>query len=364
VGVWLLATALYSTDPQLTIKRAIIFNFGLVTIFTLVHITPRPARLMQLVVAAITMTSAWVSIAGWFIFPASAVSIAERPGLAGVTGHPNTLAPAMVVGFLVSLAIPRPGRAGLLAFRFGQVGLIIALIMTNSITSIVLLLVGLLVFVILTSSSYRRGIAQLILTAVLLVVAFVGLGNLKSWFFGAVNRDPSLSGRDELWVSVLREGLKEPLFGQGFGAFWYEGRGREIVGNWNPRQSHNAFVDVFVDLGAIGTAVVVGTLLATLVRGWLRARGAPGSAQRRAAASMIAVAAGLFGVYALGESFLLELDKLPMFCLLWFACLLGNRDTNRLEAEFPDGTRPLGPCRRHRSDEAPFHALADRPSGT
>jgi hypothetical protein len=161
LGGWLAGSVVYSADPTLTVKRAVIFSFGLLTLLTLVHLPVRPVRLMQMLVVGITVAAAWISIVGSFVLPANAVSIAERPGLAGVSGHPNTLAPAMVVGLLLSLGItPAPGwrKASL---RAGQVGLLLALVMTNSITSFILLLAGLLVYGLLTVIPYRRGIIMI-----------------------------------------------------------------------------------------------------------------------------------------------------------------------------------------------------------
>ena len=51
--------------------------------------------------------------------------------------------------------------------------------------------------------------------------------------------------------------------------------------------------------------------------------------QARAVASMAAVALSLMTLYGWGESFFLKLDKLPMFCLLWFTLLIGNRGGNQ-----------------------------------
>jgi O-antigen ligase len=336
LSLFLLASVAFSSDPVLTFKRSLIFGFGLISLLTIVHLTSRPVRLMQRLVFGVTAIAALVSVAGYFVFPKAAVEIAARPGLAGVAGHPNTLAPALVAGFIVSLGMTPPAGVGRLLLRGGQAILLVALFMTNSITSFVLVLSGTLIFIILTSQRYRRGVVQLLLVTMVMVVSVIGVATIKSTFFQAVNRDPSLSGRDELWSMVLHEGLESPLFGQGYGAFWYEGRGREIVGTWNPRQAHHAYIDVFVDIGAIGLGFVLLVLVGGAWAGWCRAGPVIGTPRRRAAASMIALLVSLLGFYAFGESFLLKLDKIPMFCLLWFVCLLDNRDENRLEKEFPD----------------------------
>ena len=251
VGVGLLSTTVYSADPVLTVKRSIIFLFGILTLVVATHSFRRPVRLMQVVLVGVTGVAAWISVFGWFAFPSDAVSIAERPGLAGVSGHPNTLAPAMVVGFLLSLGVTVESGRSRLLLRTLQSGLLVALVLTDSITSYVFMIVGLLVFLMLTVSSYRRGVVQLTLAITFALVMFIGPSSIKSGAFNVAGRDPSLSGRSSLWQEVWAFGMDAPVFGSGFGAFWYEGRGREIVGTWNPRQSHHAYVDVFVDLGVV-----------------------------------------------------------------------------------------------------------------
>lgn len=336
LGLGMLATVVYSASPVLTVKRSIIFLCALLALIAFIHRSHSPVRTMQRMLIGGTGIAAWVSIFGWIAFPASAVSIAERPGLAGVSGHPNTLAPVMVIGFLVSLGVPDESRS--LRLRVVQAGLLIALVLTNSITSIALLLTSALLFLCMTVSSYRRGVAQMALLVLAALVLFIGPQAVKHGLFETAGRDPSLSGRDELWKEVLVQGLETPVFGNGYGAFWYEGRGREIVGTWNPRQAHNAYVDVFVDLGVVGVAFVVLLFAGGTCSGWLRLANRDVPECRRAAASMVAVGLSLMGIYAFGESFFLKPDKFPMFCLLWFTLLLGNRGANGMELEFPETT--------------------------
>jgi O-antigen ligase len=164
---------------------------------------------------------------------------------------------------------------------------------------------------------------QLLLTACVVLVFLIGPATIKQSMFQAANRDPSLSGRADLWSTVAHEGLKRPLFGHGYGAFWYEGRGREIVGTWNPRQSHNAYLDVFVDLGVVGLLAVVLIFPGGALRGLSRLRDPSISAEdRRVLANMLSIVLSLCTLYAYGESFFLKLDKFPMLCLLWFMLLV------------------------------------------
>jgi O-antigen ligase len=342
---YLYLTLLVSDDPGLTFKRATVVTFGMLTLLGIVHASPRPVTSMQRLVALFTAGVAWVSLAAMLALPAPCSSIAEKPGLAGVSSHPNTLAPCLAVGALLTLGwTPETPRQALLR-RVALLGAFPAIVLANSITSLLFTALGVAAFVILSSASYRRGAWLVGLTC----------GSTLAWFayqlvgreavFRMLGRDPSLSGRDLLWGQLLEIGLQRPFFGGGFGAFWREGRGRELVHTWNPRQSHHAYLDAFLDLGGVGLALLVLLLVPPIWRAWREQRGEAGSPRRRAVASMCAMGLGLLTLYANGEAFLLKLDKVPFLILLWIVLLLSNRDHNRLEVELSPLSQ-LSDCER------------------
>lgn len=329
-----LATSLYSADPGLSLKRGLILVFAVAAVAAAVHTAREPVRRMQGLLVGGTALAAWVSLGAKLLFPAACSSILERPGLAGVTSHPNTCGIVTALGLVLSWGVSPRGASERALLWAGRAGLGLALVLAGSVTSLAFAASASGVVLALTSGSYRRGCWVLCaalgagaLASVLLSLGFGGALEL-------VGRDASLSGRDELWGPVLRAGLEQPWFGSGFGAFWYEGRGREIVGTWNPRQAHNAYLDLFVDLGLIGSLFFVATLARILLEGWQRWRAQPGTPERRATASLIAASGALLGIYGWGESFLLKPDKLVFFALLWFLALLDRAGGS---------TRPLAP---------------------
>lgn len=335
---WLFATCVFSVDPVLTVKRSIVHAFGVVVLIALVKSSPRPVALMQRVIVGVAAAGAVVSLFAMFAFPANCTTITERPGLAGVSPHPNTLGPAMAIGFVLSLGMTPSTRARRTIVIGARVAMVLALILTDSVTSMLMCAVSIVVYVMLAARSYNRGAIQLGASILLCLVLLVGIGTLKSGFFQMVGRDESLSGRDVLWPTVLEEGMRSPLYGAGYGAFWYEGRGRDLMKTWNPRSAHHAYIDVFVDLGIVGIVGVGVIVGGGLWAGWFTQRGRPGTKQRRATASMIAVAAGLFGVSAFSESFIFKLDKLPMLAVLWSHLLLRNSADNRIAVELASET--------------------------
>ena len=73
----------------------------------------------------------------------------------------------------------------------------------------------------------------------------------------AVGRDPTLTQRTELWgdVVVLNP---SPLVGAGFESFWLGSRLTTLWAKyqWRPNESHNGYLEVFLNLGWVGVAML------------------------------------------------------------------------------------------------------------
>lgn len=129
------------------------------------------------------------------------------------------------------------------------------------------------------------------------------------------------------------------MLGNGYGAFWTEGKGRLLVQTWNPRQSHNAFLDLFVDLGAIGLILVILLLPCQLLLQWPQKQGTPFSPQRHAVSALLACSFAYFLTYSLAQSYFLRFDSFPFFILFWSVVLMVNPAPNRIENEFAESRR-------------------------
>src|SRR2546422_7303302 len=129
----------------------------------------------------------------------------------------------------------------------------------NAATSLGCLLTG-GVLIALTS---RRGFA-LRPTSVDLPV--VGIGSLclvglllapDAGLVQAMGRDPTLTGRTELWGDLLRMNA-DPWLGTGFESFWL---GERVKSLWSkyvgyPNQAHNGYLEGFLNLGWVGVALL------------------------------------------------------------------------------------------------------------
>ena len=73
--------------------------------------------------------------------------------------------------------------------------------------------------------------------------------------------DTTLTGRDKVWAYVWKYIVKEPILGSGYGSFWYtadntmETRTAGIF--FNLGEAHNGYLDILLQLGAVGIIAVV-----------------------------------------------------------------------------------------------------------
>jgi exopolysaccharide production protein ExoQ len=116
---------------------------------------------------------------------------------------------------------------------------------------------------------------RIILVSTIVFVLSVPLVNLAFEVFdttpvrlvlSATGRDLTLTDRTILWTDVLNNAAKNPVLGVGFGAFWVGHIGYDMyplpnwsrkTPGWRPNQGHNGYIDVFVDLGVIGVALLL-----------------------------------------------------------------------------------------------------------
>jgi O-antigen ligase len=111
------------------------------------------------------------------------------------------------------------------------------------------------------------------------------LGGVAYWLLAhpgralaVMNASSTLTGRSAIWSAVWTMIERHFWFGYGYSAFW-RGLAGPSAFVWavvagTPPHSHNGFLDAWLDLGALGLALVAVSLLTTLGLAW--------SAMRRA----------------------------------------------------------------------------------
>ena len=289
-----LASSLWSDAKTLVFKRA---AEHLCSILLALYV---PARLgfdgaMRLTARAIGICAVLSLLAGLFV-PRLGVmhSWGTYGRWKGIYAHKNPFAQAMGVGILLQyyLAVATHEKV----WRLGVAALEIALVvLANSAT-----VLGVIVF---ATSAYgifllaTRGGAIRPLVAMVgapLAAAFaIVLICVPELFHTLSGRDSTLTGRTELWAWVWRIIQQKPFFGHGFQEFWDSGD--PLVGTiwsaigWPAPNAHNGFLEVALDLGALGVLLVALVLVEALVR-FVSLFSVPG-ALNQAGASLIFLAA-------------------------------------------------------------------------
>jgi exopolysaccharide production protein ExoQ len=130
--------------------------------------------------------------------------------------------------------------------------------LAHSATSFVCFLIGsgLLVVTSLRKFVQSTRLLHLLVVSLLLVVVYGTMVNPASGLIEETGRDPTLTGRTEMW-SLLYQMNEDPWFGVGFESWWFGKRLKKI---WETQQhvfqSHNGYVEVYLNLGWVGLALL------------------------------------------------------------------------------------------------------------
>ena len=172
-------SVLWSDVPLLTVKRAGLYFCGLLTLLTVVHASHKPVQFMVKVIFCSCTVIAVSSLLLHFFFPEPYSVHPIRPGLSGISGHPNELAPFASIGLILSLCIPSGTFPVTVALRFGQIMFILVLLLTMSVTTLITTIWGILFYIFLSAQSYWQGILQLTTIAVITIVSLIGWGRYQ-----------------------------------------------------------------------------------------------------------------------------------------------------------------------------------------
>lgn len=276
------ASRYWSIDFVTTMRRviALAISCGFALYLGAVFRGPHLPRLLM----HTSLVMAVGSLVMVFAFPAIGVHQFENAGLwRGLWYEKNQMGAVMAIGAIgaaACLASPDPRRLLPAISLILSSGLVLA---TQSKTSLLCLLVGL--GLIGGFWAVRRGGPVAAVCAAWLVALLAGAG-LWLWDSHSVailellGKDPSLTGRTDIWDSLMRKVADRPWTGYGYGAFW--GREGESVPadwvrketGWTVPSAHNGWIDLLVQLGWPGTLLVGALMAATTVIALLRSTGA------------------------------------------------------------------------------------------
>jgi exopolysaccharide production protein ExoQ len=190
----------------------------------------------------------------------------------GVTLNKNSLGMlCLVIGIatvwrISAIVRNRYHRSRLLLAHGVILALVLWLLFTaNSMTSLVCFLLGSGFIVALNMPGTRKPLRIHVIAGAMAcsgLLVFL-LPDVFMSFTHALGRNPTLTGRTQLWSTLLSMNTN-PWFGTGFSSFWLGERLAKIwtLVIWKPNEAHNGYLGMYLNLGWVGVTLL-GLLLLT-----------------------------------------------------------------------------------------------------
>jgi exopolysaccharide production protein ExoQ len=271
--VLVLMSTIWSLNPDLTIRR------GAGYLLTMVLAAYMSVRFGSDGSMRVLSRGFAVAAIGSLVFVAAfpQYGIMGGTGLAGewrgVFPHKNVLGPVMAVAVFTELYLLVVG-SGRPRWRWALLGLYLALVVLSQSATAWFLsafyLTGTCVY-LLWKRDRLAGVLALIVVLLIVAVVVVVFGDDPERMLGLVGKDTTLSGRTTLW-SVVAEFIRErPVLGWGYRAMWNlddptTTLADKLTGGWGVTSSHNAFLEITLQLGLVGVALVAGMIVIALWR--------------------------------------------------------------------------------------------------
>lgn len=255
-------SSLWAETPDLVFRRSISL---LGTSLFGVLLAARLNFAEQLRLARLVLRVAAVACLVLFIVaPSYAMATDYGTGsIRAIFPHKNLFGAAMALGLLVEwYAFDAGGLAR--STKFVSLGLFTGLlIVSRSITSIVTLGLTLVILWLFEKfhQRYRIPLPAILLFLVGIVLCVIFFGIDTSFLTQMLGRSKDLTGRTELWHSVGSMISARPLLGYGFSGFWSgassESFAVERYVGWTPTYSHNGYLEILLNVGIVGTGLLV-----------------------------------------------------------------------------------------------------------
>lgn len=286
VPAWCLLSWFWSGAPSETLR------YGIQLALTFLAAVAMATRLSPRSFALVAF--ACLSIAGLASLLFGSVR-SDGAGWLGIFGSKNAysflMSTLVLLGFAAVLA--RGERTPIRLAGLAGLGLgLFLLVMGQSAGALAstALALGLgLCLILLRSATPMQRLATLVLAA----LAAVALGLLAYGFraeiaalmLDATGKDPTLTGRTDLWDAAFGEIARQPLLGQGFHAVWVPGHpvaeamwAEFGIASKSGFNFHNTWISNAVEVGLIGAGLQAALFAATLVLAWRWALRSPGMA--------------------------------------------------------------------------------------
>ena len=269
-----LASTWWSVSPDVSLRRGIALG-GTVAVGLFI------ARRLDAVsvFAAVRRAMVVVAVASLLLYALGDPRVVDETHqtLRGVVVTKNTLGRIMAIGLIAAAAEGLLDRRRWRRCVLSAIPLALALTLAGSAGGAVLALAGLAVIAAAALWRFDGG-RSAIPAAVAAVTASLLLnpyGLSPERLLALTGRDPSLTGRTDIWAESLKAARDNLVLGEGFGAFWTLGssEGSDGARRISARlaepvaNAHNGLLDLLLTTGLIGVTLAVIVLGQLLILG-------------------------------------------------------------------------------------------------
>lgn len=264
----------WSDFPFVSFKRWV-RELGNVVMVLLILAEEDPGRATRALLARFSYLVIPLSVVLIRFFPAIGTYFSSdiaSMAYCGITLHKNMLGSIMLicgVYLLWELLYLPGGKEG----REGDMPLMTLLLMltgylmvvSSSSTSLLCVILGVGILLAMKLSCLRKQSRHLGIYTIIAALVVLGLfsahGMLEA-ITAAVGRDLTFTGRTELWSDVLEVRIN-PLLGTGYQSFWLGTRADDLWERYifQPRQSHNGYLETYLNGGLLGLFLLLGVML-------------------------------------------------------------------------------------------------------
>ena len=220
----------------------------------------------------------------------------------GIMGNSDLLGFVALLGVIV-FAIEFASRSMKCAWSgFWIIVALVDIALTRSGTVFVasaIVAVAVVVLLLLRHASTRTAFhVTALLSIVVIVLGVVAAVILRNPLLHLLGKSGTLTGRTGIWGEVVTLASQRPVAGWGWISYWVPGlspfdRKAFVIGGIQYLQAHDAWLDLWLQLGIIGVIVFAALAISTLVRSWTlavdRPRSVSGVIARYDSASLLPV---------------------------------------------------------------------------
>ena len=261
-----LFSVFWSIAPDVTARRGVaLIGTSLFAMYLAFALSVERVIRILAVVYAITAIGSVLIIA---ILPAYGThQFGEYAGLwRGLYAQKNEFGATMAMAVIVIFLCPKYTSRERLLGRIFVVLCLLLLVMSESRAALISFSCVCAIALAVQRASGRgskTSVKAFLLIVTSIIVGMIVLKNAGP-ILEMIGKDPTLSGRTDVWALALDRAADRPLLGFGYRAYWIEGNKARLMAeeSWadNINHGHNTYLDLFVELGFLGIFAFMVTL--------------------------------------------------------------------------------------------------------